>query len=335
MASESKPPLLAAPLEIRHIIYRYVWTIPIDADKHLERYFPSCLNENYFKLQFGQIHALVSICQQMRDEVLAEYFPRTQVYLRSHHRHVFDRHRLLSGYYESHRGHFWDQESHRRGFDLRSQVRNGRPHFDAIHYIIRPPLFTQNTQHVSLLWKRCFCPKDMTPEDIETSGYHAPLDWLLKLGQLKTLELVIADPDIRTFEALRMLGYGTWTSLARILPCRNCFSKLLRLRNLEKVVFKPLFDDPTVGHIQGPEVNRPNWVARIKKEVSDTILRKDPNQLASYVVHKGVSLGSFGVAGSWENGMEEGISDLVDAYEVERDDHRQWVRIRVRYTSYQ
>ncbi|KAK3340197.1 hypothetical protein B0H65DRAFT_471583 [Neurospora tetraspora] len=38
----------------------------------------------YFKLQVGQLHALVSICGQIRDEVLSEYFHRTQVYLWYH-----------------------------------------------------------------------------------------------------------------------------------------------------------------------------------------------------------------------------------------------------------
>ncbi|ESA43176.1 hypothetical protein GE21DRAFT_4105 [Neurospora crassa] len=86
MASEAKPPILAVPLEIRFEIYRHTWTIPFSDARELSegmfgRWSSQSLNSEmcYFNLQVRQLHALVSICRQIRNEVLSEYFHQTQV----------------------------------------------------------------------------------------------------------------------------------------------------------------------------------------------------------------------------------------------------------------
>ncbi|EGZ72213.1 hypothetical protein NEUTE2DRAFT_111626 [Neurospora tetrasperma FGSC 2509] len=86
MSSEAKPPILAAPLEIRFEIYRHVWMIP---DSDLPRLLEACRQQSgrvhlypeiyYFRHQVELLNALVSICRQIRDEVLSEYFHQTQV----------------------------------------------------------------------------------------------------------------------------------------------------------------------------------------------------------------------------------------------------------------
>ncbi|KAK3948109.1 hypothetical protein QBC32DRAFT_352391 [Pseudoneurospora amorphoporcata] len=81
MTFEAIPPILAAPLEIRHAIYRYVWTIQSKAYFDIGRGTYTRDRENVLGLQIKRLVKLVSICQQMRYEVLSEYFHRTQIYL--------------------------------------------------------------------------------------------------------------------------------------------------------------------------------------------------------------------------------------------------------------
>ncbi|KAK1780285.1 hypothetical protein QBC45DRAFT_391560 [Copromyces sp. CBS 386.78] len=88
MTSEAIPPILAAPLEIRHAIYRYVWTITFrehtdyvqDVNSHCHFL---CQVVVFFRLQAKRLYKLVSICQQMKYEVLSEYFHRSQIYIRT------------------------------------------------------------------------------------------------------------------------------------------------------------------------------------------------------------------------------------------------------------
>ncbi|KAK3401096.1 hypothetical protein B0T20DRAFT_477211 [Sordaria brevicollis] len=84
MASEAKPPILAAPLEIRHAIYRYTWTI---TREEVLKTPPTQLLWVYemaiFKLKAKRLYKLTSICKQMSYEVLSEYFHRRQIWIRT------------------------------------------------------------------------------------------------------------------------------------------------------------------------------------------------------------------------------------------------------------
>lgn len=236
------------------MIYRYTWTIPIDPRKHFElapRY-NSCLNGIYFKRQFGQLHALVSICRQVRQEVLSEYFDRTQVYVRWRDPHV---------------GLWW--------FD-----NTPCPEFDAVAYIQSSRLLTHYTHHVSLHWVPCLYSRDS--EERQTNNCQH-LDWLLKLEQLKTLELVLYEGWIR------IMAY-VWSDSPRSNPggdaqalfCSVCLSKLMELRNLKKVVFKVDFGIFTATAAEEQKLERSTrWFARIKKQVSNMIL-KAPSQVRAF-----------------------------------------------------
>ncbi|KAK3948110.1 hypothetical protein QBC32DRAFT_66357 [Pseudoneurospora amorphoporcata] len=209
MASNSKPTILALPLEIRHEIYRYAWTLQVDTNKYVGQRFPSWLNKSYVKLQVGQVQKLVSICRQMRDEVLSEYFHRTQVYFR------------------------W----HRGQLAHHTSIHNNRPRpeFDAPHCIQFSHLLTHYT-HVSLQWEPCLCLGNS--EGTRSASY--ALNWLLKLERLKTLELVISKRWVTIMEQLQAKASHRDLNATDLSICSSCFSKLMKLRNLEKVVFKVL-----------------------------------------------------------------------------------------------
>lgn len=156
------PPILAAPLEIRNEIYWHAWASPVDDKEHLDRpctpsYCGMCnFPQTFFKDQFKQLHTLVSVCGQMRDEVLSEYFHRTQVCI----------------------GH-------------PSRISNlSTQHRLANYYIRSSLLFTTYTQHVCLAWY----PRKDTP-DLDKEMWRNIL-WLTRLKQLKTLELVIIDGTV-------------------------------------------------------------------------------------------------------------------------------------------
>ncbi|KAK3401098.1 hypothetical protein B0T20DRAFT_390947 [Sordaria brevicollis] len=170
-AVEPTPPLLSFPLEIRNEIYRHTWTIPVNPKEHIK--VPPvlraegeqiawnslfCLTDDYLKLQMGQLHTLAAVCQQVRAEVLSEYFSRTQVYIRF---------RLNPTYIERHLGIYGIEYAMER---LRSS-----------------PLFTTHTQHVCLHWSF----KGERDDLMESA-----LDWLSEMKQLKTLELMITDSAV-------------------------------------------------------------------------------------------------------------------------------------------
>lgn len=235
------------------MIYRYTWTIPIDPRKHfeLDPHFVSCLDGIYFKRQFGQLHALVSICRQMRQEVLWEYFDRTQVYVRWHD--------IQLGF-----GRFSNTPC---------------PVFDVVACIQSSRLLTHYTHHVSLPWEPCLCSRDS--EGRRTSNCQH-WDWLLKLEQLKTLELVLFEGWIRLMACIRSDSpRSNPGGNTQALFCSVCLSKLMTLRNLEKVVFKVDSDIYTLAAAEIQRLERSRWFARIKKQVSDMIL-KAPSQVRAF-----------------------------------------------------
>ncbi|KAK3494443.1 uncharacterized protein B0T23DRAFT_411537 [Neurospora hispaniola] len=200
----TKPLILAIPLEVRHEIYRYTWTVTIDVKKHLVKPYAHCdlyfLSKPYRELQVKQLHTIISICGQMRDEVLSEYFYRTQV----HFRHLSTCGRTL----------------------LHQSYAN--------HYIRSSLLFASYTQHVSLTWE----PRRHPPPEFLREFYET-IEWMLQLKQLKTVELVIIDSQLRTFEDF----------LDQLTAALNDFSAFhivfqlgTNLRNLEKIVLKLYFN---------------------------------------------------------------------------------------------
>ncbi|KAL0473798.1 hypothetical protein QR685DRAFT_437203 [Neurospora intermedia] len=196
----TKPLILTIPLEVRHEIYRYTWTVPIDVKKHVRKpyayYDLYFLSKPYRELQVKQLHTLLSICGQMRDEVLSEYFYRTQV----HFRHLFTFGRIL----------LWQSKAN--------------------HYIRSSLLFSSHTQHVSLTWEPCRHPP---PESLRE--FSKTIEWMLQLKQLKTVEFVIIDSQLHTFEDF----------LDQLTAALNDFDAFhivfqlgTKLRNLEKIVLK-------------------------------------------------------------------------------------------------
>lgn len=166
MASEAKPPLLAAPLEVRFEIYRHAWTIPYTDG---ERLFQHAVKQwsgqihpyqeaYYFMLQVEQLHSLVSICQQIRNEVLSEYFYQTQVGIAN-----------------------WREHN--------SMLKEVQPY--DVQHIQSSLLFASYTQHVCLRWTTG-----------EPDLMSRTLDWLLQLKQLKALELIIDWPPRRRMEPI-------------------------------------------------------------------------------------------------------------------------------------
>ncbi|EAA28131.1 hypothetical protein GE21DRAFT_4103 [Neurospora crassa] len=150
------------------------------------------------------------------------------------------------------------------------------PVFDVIACIQSSRLLTHYTHHVSLQWQPCLCSRDS--EGRRTNNYQH-WDWLLKLEQLKTLELVLFEGWIRVMACIRSDSpRSNPGGNAQAIFCSICLSKLMTLRNLEKVVFKVDFDiyTPTAAEIQ--RLERSRWFARIKKQVSDMIL-KAPTQV--------------------------------------------------------
>ncbi|EGO57526.1 hypothetical protein NEUTE1DRAFT_129452 [Neurospora tetrasperma FGSC 2508] len=198
----TKPLILAIPLEVRHEIYRYTWTVPVDFKKHLMKPYAYCdlyyWSKAYLELQVKQLHTLLSICGQMRDEVLSEYFYRTQV----HFRHLF-----TSG-----------------------RIHNSR----ANHYIRSSLLFASYTQHVSLTWiLRRHPPPEFLREFSET------IEWMLQLKQLKTVELLLVDSQLHTFHDF--LDQLT-AVLNDFCAFHIVFQLGTKLRNLEKIVLKLYFN---------------------------------------------------------------------------------------------
>lgn len=82
MAFEAKSHLLAAPLEIRHMMYRYVSTMSYKEYCDIIQDFCRIIYiEGLLKLRIKRLYKLLSICQQMRHEVLSEYFRLTLLHL--------------------------------------------------------------------------------------------------------------------------------------------------------------------------------------------------------------------------------------------------------------
>ncbi|KAJ4379929.1 hypothetical protein N0V85_008826, partial [Neurospora sp. IMI 360204] len=244
MASEAKPPILAAPVEIRLEIYRYTWTISFNCKEYSDIFaHPLSLEHEvvYFRLQVEQLHKLVSICRQMRNEVLSEYFHRTQVYLRSIFVGTTGANRL-----------------------------NRLPY--AMNYIRSSPLFASHTQHVSLHWH---------PDESKVMA--STLDWLLQLKQLKTLELVITHSKLPhiNFKNDGENGFPQIMKLALddYFGSRH-FQRLTTLRNLEKIVVKLCFRMRWAT--RGPQVHAGIWertprFQKIKETLSESV-REDLRQ---------------------------------------------------------
>ncbi|KAK3401097.1 hypothetical protein B0T20DRAFT_477212 [Sordaria brevicollis] len=83
--TEFRAAILTIPLEIRREIYSYAWTV------HERVWWEiSCVPNLYEKEQYLfkslrlQLLRLASICQQMRCEVLSEFFYKTQIRVRTH-----------------------------------------------------------------------------------------------------------------------------------------------------------------------------------------------------------------------------------------------------------
>ncbi|EGO57527.1 hypothetical protein NEUTE1DRAFT_129453 [Neurospora tetrasperma FGSC 2508] len=217
MSSEAKPPILAAPLEIRFEIYRHVWMIP---DSDLPRLLEACRQQSgrvhlypeiyYFRHQVELLNALVSICRQIRDEVLSEYFHQTQV-----------------------------------------GVSNWRDHNPMLKEVLLLPLdmqhiqssllFVSYTQHVSLFWTA-------GESDLMTRA----LDWLLQLKQLKTLELIINWPSRHVESALNeILDSSLFERLTTLRNLEKIVVKLYgdsleetpEIRRIEDILSKSVRED--------------------------------------------------------------------------------------------
>ncbi|EGZ72215.1 hypothetical protein NEUTE2DRAFT_144764 [Neurospora tetrasperma FGSC 2509] len=165
----------------------------------------------------------------MRQEVLWEYFDRTQVYVRWHD--------IQFGF-----GRF---------------INTPCPVFDVVACIQSSRLLRHYTHHVSLQWEPCLCSRDSEGRRTNNCQHW---DWLLKLEQLKTLELVLFEGWIRIMACIR-------SDPPRSNPGGNAQALFCSWT----LTILP----PTAAEKQ--KLERSRWFARIKKQVSDMIL-KAPSQ---------------------------------------------------------
>ncbi|WPJ63283.1 hypothetical protein SMAC4_13635 [Sordaria macrospora] len=182
----------------------------------------------------------------MRYEVLSECLHRTQVYLR------------------------W----HRGQLALHTFVLNNAtlPELDAPRCIQSFRLLTQYT-HVSLQWEPCLCLRNS--EGIRTENL--AWDWLLRLERFTTLELIISNRWVTLMEGLHAAASERDVKANDLFVCSRCFPKLMKLRNLEKVVVKVVADSDSIVVEKG-EVEGLTWLSSTKKEISDVPL-KAPSQV--------------------------------------------------------
>ncbi|KAK3401102.1 hypothetical protein B0T20DRAFT_495357 [Sordaria brevicollis] len=77
-AQPQRSPIIRLPFEIRLKIYKEVWTPtrePWEYDEQAQRSAQPCRD------RMKQIHILTSVCRHFRDEVIREYFHRTQAHI--------------------------------------------------------------------------------------------------------------------------------------------------------------------------------------------------------------------------------------------------------------
>ncbi|KAK3401099.1 hypothetical protein B0T20DRAFT_347530 [Sordaria brevicollis] len=197
--------LLLLPLELRLEIYRHTWAVdrPTFEEFNKEGGNLDQYSKEYFRPQLGQLHALLSVCGQMRDEVLREYFDRTQVYL---------------GYY-TYAG--WEEFK-----DWRS--RNASR---AETCIRSSPLFASHAKHISIAWE----PGQMSYEPHHKKNLLESLNCMSRVKQLKTLGLVLLDVEQLDQRDLH-------THVEALLNSAGIDKVSLRsgakLHNLEKIVLK-------------------------------------------------------------------------------------------------
>ncbi|KAK3505195.1 hypothetical protein B0T13DRAFT_31268 [Neurospora crassa] len=216
MASEARPPILAAPLEVRFEIYRHAWTIPyIDAERlfqHAVKQWSGQVHPYqeayYFMLQVEQLHSLVSICQQIRNEVLSEYFHQTQVGIAN-----------------------WREHN--------SMLKEVLPY--DVQHIQSSLLFASYTQHVCLHWT-------IGEPDLMTRT----LDWLLQLKQLKTLELIIGrlrrrmEPTLKDiFDSSLFQRLTTLRNLEKlvVLIDGDCWEETPQVQRIKDILSKSVRED--------------------------------------------------------------------------------------------
>lgn len=83
MGSQSVPPFLRLPVEVRLMIYKYAWTVSeldyIDMCVVGNYYAVSQVKPDYLKAQLSAIRKLGAINQRIRAEAYLEYFGHTQI----------------------------------------------------------------------------------------------------------------------------------------------------------------------------------------------------------------------------------------------------------------
>ncbi|KAK3494442.1 uncharacterized protein B0T23DRAFT_394564 [Neurospora hispaniola] len=218
----SQSTFLRLPAEIRFMIYRPIWTLEADLDNNTDSDSDSSsdshLDDNNNDLvalhqahqhleMITAIQNLAITCQQIREELITEYFtrvlPKTQIHLGS----VYPpRHSLYRG-----RGPACPPPR------FSALAHTNHKSFEVLQ---SSSLFIEHIQHVSIHWGGCLCT--------EGSMYQCPirpcgLEWLTELEDLRTVEVVFTDEPS---------------------SCKNCLAKLLMLpRTLEKILFRVLISD--------------------------------------------------------------------------------------------
>ncbi|KAL0473800.1 hypothetical protein QR685DRAFT_595463 [Neurospora intermedia] len=222
----SKSTFLRLPAEIRFMIYREVWTLEADLDSNTDSDTDSDSDSNsdshlgsgdddsvaLYKAnqQLEMITAIQNLaitCQQIREELITEYFtrvlPKTQIHLGS----------VYPPRYSLYRGGG-------PAFPPPKFSALAHANHKSFEVLQSSSLFTEHTQHVSIRWGRCLC--------IQGSMYQCPirpcgLEWLTELEDLRTVEVVLTD---------------------ELSSCKNCLEKLLMLpRTLEKILFRVFISD--------------------------------------------------------------------------------------------
>ena len=253
---------LSLPAEIRLMIYRevspYIIQSNSDKDKDVTVHYYSHFQDDAFlkaktedKTEYirdridhqldqiphyvdaiADLHNLHNTCTQIRSEILGE-FPLTQVHLRNH----------LPPLHAS---------------STSCEV----THYTFFATLRFSALITNNVQHVSLYWDACiYAMQKNHPFHALNNGHNEVLDWLAECPQLKTLELIVPDPDF-THSA----DYGFPASQDKRwlemwlgdrhgeLFCEHCRRRFLEvLGKLETVVGRPFYYD------DGPEVVAPRF----------------------------------------------------------------------------
>ncbi|KAK1780281.1 hypothetical protein QBC45DRAFT_110362 [Copromyces sp. CBS 386.78] len=279
-AQPNRSPFIRLPVEVRLIIYKYVWTPtvkPWDYDLVAQR------EGRPVSDHMKQIHALTTVCRHMRYEVIAEYFHRTQAHIT-----------YTPGRCE------YCGKSDRCGYCGRSDMRV----LASMWHLKGSSLFTEHLQHVRLNW-------------LPVNDRDGWLAWDYVVDNARTRRVNFALPNVRNYTAgpfamalvppgsrerraesrfLRQINTLNWlTSLKSLRTLEITFIDVMNpnSRNMvpfynpwawQKMMKLPKLDWVTLRHLYGRHKEWKIWGQRLadRKKVKDLVkdlLKDSPAKL--------------------------------------------------------